>query len=118
MTQDQVIVLCFRVIDIAALVTIAAFIGYYTKVAAWWRNAVGRTIVLKDIALILVLIPSVLSLFLRFNRLTSHIAAWFDVASFGAVPVIMCWRIAVWRKIHKAGDLPRNGSDGNEGTPP
>lgn len=112
MTQMQWIILCFKVIDVAALVTIAAFVAYYTKLAPWYRNVIGRTIVLKDIALILVLIPSVLSLFMHFGRTTSLVVGWYDVTSFAMVPVIMVWRIAVWHKIHKAGMLHRDdGSD-------
>lgn len=103
MTQDQLISLAFKVVELASVVTIAAFVAYYSTVANWWANAIGRTIVIKDIALILVLIPSILSIFFSFNRLTSHIAAWFDIGSFGLVPVIMIWRIIVWRRIHRDG---------------
>jgi hypothetical protein len=104
-TQDQVIDLAFKVVEVASLVTIVAFVAYYSRLANWWANPIGRTIVIKDLALILVLIPSILSIFINFNRLTSHIAAWFDIASFGAIPVIMVWRIVVWHRIHKAGKL-------------
>ena len=104
MTQDQWIILAFKVVEIASLIAIAAFVAYYSSVAPWWKNAIGRTIVSKDVALILVLIPSILSIFFSFNRLTSHIAAWFDVGSLGLIPVIMIWRIAVWHGIHKNGD--------------
>ena len=103
MTQDQVIDLAFKVVEVASLVTIVAFVAYYTRVAAWWSNPIGRTIVIKDVALVLVLVPSILSIFVDFNRLTSHIAAWFDVGSFALVPLIMCWRIVVFRKIHRDG---------------
>ena len=68
MTQAQWIILAFKVADIASVVTIAAFIGVYTRYAKWWRNPIGRTIVIKDVALILVLIPSILSIFFQFNR--------------------------------------------------
>lgn len=115
MSQDQFILLAFKIVEVASLVTIVAFVAYYSKVAAWWSNPVGRTIVIKDLALILVLVPSILSIFFQFNRLTSHIAAWSDVASFGAIPVIMVWRIFVWRRIHKAGQL--SGNDGGTGAP-
>jgi dolichyl-phosphate-mannose--protein O-mannosyl transferase len=109
MTQDQAIILGFKVTEVASLVTIVAFVAYYTRLAPWYRNPIGRTIVFKDLALILVLLPSVLSIFLSFNRLTSHIAAWFDVASFALVPVIMIWRIIVWRRLDRLGLLSRNG---------
>lgn len=103
MSQDEAIILGFKIVEVASVVAIAAFIACYSKWARWWSNPIGRTIVYKDIALILVLIPSILSIFLRFNRLTSHIAAWFDIASFALVPVLMVWRIAVFRRIHKNG---------------
>ena len=111
MTQDAAIILAFKVVEIASVVTIGAFIGCYSRWARWWSNPIGRTIVLKDIALVLVLLPSLLSIFIDFNRLTSHIAAWFDVGSFALVPVIMCWRIVVFRRIHRAGRLPQGGSE-------
>jgi len=101
MTQDQAIILAFKVAEVASLVTIIAFVVCYSRWAKWWRNPIGRTIVFKDLALVLVLIPSILSIFIDFNRLTSHIAAWCDVVSFGAIPVIMCWRIAVFWRIHR-----------------
>ena len=114
MSQEQAILLAFKVTEIASVVTIAAFIACYSRWAPWHRNAIGRTIVLKDIALILVLIPSILSIFINFNRLTSHIAAWFDVGSFALVPVIMVWRIAVFRRIHKDGQQVPLAPDGSD----
>ena len=103
MSQDEAIILAFKVVEVASVVTIATFVGCYTwwTKGKCWRNPIGQTIVLKDIALVLVLIPSILSIFFSFNRLTSHIAAWFDVGSLALVPIIMVWRIAVFRKIHK-----------------
>ena len=112
MSQDTAILLAFKVVEVASVVTIAAFVGCYSR---WtrgkcWTNPIGQTIVAKDVALLLILIPSILSIFFQFNRLTSHIAAWFDVAAFGAVPVIMCWRILAWRRIHLAGQLEQEGA--------
>lgn len=106
MTQDAAIVLAFKVVEIASVVTIAVFVGCYTwwTKGKCWANPIGRTIVYKDISLILVLIPSILSIFWHFNRLTSHIAAWYDAGSFALVPVIMCWRILVFRRIHRDGN--------------
>ena len=112
------IVLAFKVAEVASGASITAFVAYYTKVTAGscWRNPIGQTILYKDVALLLLLFPPVLSIFLEFNRFTSRVAAWFDIGSFALVTVIMCWRIAVWHRIHKAGRLPRNGNDSsNEG---
>ena len=117
MTQDAAILLAFKVVEVASVVTIAAFVTCYTwwTRAKCWTNPIGQTIVIKDLALLLVLIPSILSIFFQFNRLTSHIAAWFDVGSFALVPVIMCWRIVVWRNIHRAGKLNGNGDGSRSG---
>ena len=114
MSQEQAILLAFKIVEVASVVTIVLFIACYSRWARWMSNPIGRTIVLKDIALILVLIPSILSIFINFSRFTSHIAAWFDVGSFALVPIIMCWRIAVFRKIHKAGQLPQDGNEDGE----
>ena len=111
MSQDQAIILAFKVVEVASVVTITAFILCYSRWAAWWSNPIGRTIVYKDISLILVLLPSILSIFLSFNRLTSHIAAWFDVGAFALVPVIMIWRVFVFRKIHRDGSGEGPGGD-------
>jgi hypothetical protein len=110
-TQDQVILLAFKVVEVASVVTIALFVACYTwwTRGKCWTNPIGQTIVIKDIALVLVLVPSLLSIFVNFNRLTSHIAAWFDVTFFAAVPVIMVWRVIAWRGIHKSGKREDGG---------
>ncbi len=102
-TQDDVILLCFKVVEVASVVTIVAFVACYSAWAPWWREAIGRTIVIKDLLLLAAFIPSILSIFLHFNRLTSHIAAWVDVAVIGLIAPVMCWRILVFRKIHRDG---------------
>jgi hypothetical protein len=122
MTQQQALILAFKIVEVASVAAIAAFVACYSKWARWWENAIGRTLVFKDIALVLVLIPSILSIFIDFNRLTSRIAGWFDVTAFALVPVIMVWRTFVFRKIHKtghestadAGNLPREDSSNSD----
>jgi hypothetical protein len=105
MSQEQALILAFKIVEVASVATIAAFVGCYSKWARWWENPIGRTLVFKDIALVLVLIPSILSIFIDFSRFTSRIAGWFDVGALALVPVIMVWRVLVFRKIHKAGQL-------------
>jgi hypothetical protein len=99
MTQDALIILLFKVVLLADVVSIAVFIGLYTAWASWWRNPIGRTIVAKSALLALALLPSVLSLFWHFSRLTSHIAAWSDIVIFALIAVVMGWRCIVWRKV-------------------
>lgn len=103
MTQDMLLILLFRITLIAGAVSFAAFVLQYTLLAPWWRDRLGRTIVIKTLLLLLAYIPSILSLFFRFNRLTSHIAAWFDVGIFTLIVAVMAWRIAVWQKVYRSG---------------
>jgi len=118
MAQDQLIVLLLKIILIADVVAIAAFIGEYWRLAPWWRDPIGRTIVTKDILLLLALIPSVLSLFLKFSRLTSHIAAWLDVVVLGAMGPVMVWRIVVWHRVHAGTTAWQRARAARTGAPP
>lgn len=103
MSQDSWLILLLKIVLIAGEVSIVGFIAQYTRLAPWWRSPVGRTIVIKDALLALVLLPTILSLFLSFNRLTSHIAAWVDVGLFALVAVVMGWRSWIWERIHRHG---------------
>ena len=58
MNQDQLIVLCLKAAEVSGLVTITAFIACYSRWAKWHRNPIGRTIVIKDLLLIIAFIPS------------------------------------------------------------
>lgn len=101
MTQDAAILFLFKVVLIADLVAIAAFVLDYSVRAEWWSNPIGRTLVIKDLLLGAAITPSVLSLFFRFSRLTSHIAAWVDIALFAAIAVTMTWRVVIFERIHR-----------------
>jgi membrane associated rhomboid family serine protease len=107
-TQDQLIVLLFKIALVADVASIVAFIAVYWRLAPWWRNPIGRTIVTKDFLLILLLLPSVLSLFFQFNRLTSRVAAWADLGLFVLLAAVMTWRCAVWIRVHR--DKEKEGS--------
>lgn len=108
MKQEQWIVLAFKVALIADVAAVLAFIADYTRLAAWWSNAIGRTIVIKDFLLVLAFIPSIMSLFFRFSRLTSLVAAWFDVGIFAGIAAVMVWRIVVFERVHRQ-DACRGG---------
>lgn len=104
MTQEQLIILFLRIVLISGVVSILLFVAQYTRLAPWWRQPVGRTIVVKDLLLVLLFIPTILSLFFSLNRLTSHLAAWLDVALIGLVTPVMVWRTWVWEKIHRRSE--------------
>ena len=104
MSQDDLILLLFKIVTVSGFVSLAAWIGDYTRMAKWWKNAIGRTLVTKTALIAALLVPSALSLFFHFNRLTSHIAAWIDIALLGSVTPVMLWRIVVFRKISREGN--------------
>ena len=99
--NQQLLLLAYKITTITVVVSTLCFIGVYTKLAPWWRSPIGRTIVWKDIALVMAFLPVVFSLFLKFNRLTSQIAAWIDVSDFAAITLIMIVRCQVWIRTHK-----------------
>lgn len=114
MSQDQWIILLLKIVLVSGAVSVAAFVVQYHRLAKWWKNPIGRTIVIKDILLIACLTPSILSLFLQFNRLTSHIAAWTDIVLFGLLTPVMAHRILIWQRVHRdkqAQEAPKGDSD-------
>lgn len=110
MTQDNLILLLFKIVLIADLLSVFAFLVTYSALAQWWRHVIGRTIAIKDILLGMALLPTTLSLFFEFSRLTSRIAAWIDISLFGLIAVVMTWRCIIWVKIHRKGDGDAEGS--------
>lgn len=99
MTQTQLVVLALKVVLIGGVLSCATWIAVYTKMAPWWRNPIGRTLVIKTSLIMLLFVPSILSLFFHFTRVTSWVAAWLDVAVIGAITPVMIWRTFVWRKV-------------------
>ena len=112
MTQDQWTVLCLKIALISGFVSLITWVAVYTALAPWWRNPVGRTLVVKTLLIAGLFVPTTLSLFFNLNRFDSRLAAWTDAALIGAVTPVMIWRTAVWVKLHRLGRLPRNRHDG------
>jgi hypothetical protein len=94
-------VITYKVVILAALVSTLAFIAVYSGQARWWRNPIGRTIVLIDVEVFVALVPIALSLFFSLSRVTSEIAAGLDLAAIGSIPVTMCWRTWVWIQLRR-----------------
>lgn len=105
MTADQLIILLFKIGCVAGFVSIVAWIALYTRLARWWRNPIGRTLVAKSALLAGLLVPTMLSLFFHLTPLTSHVAAWTDVVLINLIAPVMVWRSVVWTKIGRAKDL-------------
>lgn len=103
MSQDHWITLLFKIVLVAGFVSITAWILDYSRMAPWWKNPIGRTLVIKAVLVAALLVPATLSLFFGLNRLTSYVVAWVDIALIGLVTPVMLWRIVVFRMIHKKG---------------
>jgi hypothetical protein len=114
MSQDELLLLLFKVVLIASEAATVAFTVVYSVLAPWWANPIGRTLVQLDILLGLALVPSILSLFWHFNRLTSHIAAWVDVGLFALIALTLFARIPLWIRLHrdKAAQREDGGTEG------
>lgn len=115
MTSPPLLILLTKITLIADMVAIIAFIADYSRLAPWWRNPVGRTIVIKDLLLLGVISMVVLSVFFQFSRLTSQVAAWIQIAELAAMAVVMLWRIVVFERIHRHG-TPKDGDDSQGGS--
>ena len=106
MSQEQLIILLFKITLIADEAAIVAFIVIYTLFAKWWKNIIGRSIVLLDGLLGLAFLPSIISFFFHFSRLTSRIAGWVDLGIFALIAGVMIWRSVIWIRIHrKSGEV-------------
>ena len=102
MTQQQWIIFALKIVCVTGFASLAAWVVQYTRYThgAAWRDPLGRTLVIKTSLIALLLVPTALSLFLHFNRLTSYVAGWVDVILIGAITPVMVWRILTWRRIH------------------
>lgn len=116
MTSPHLLLLLTKIMLIADMTAIIAFVADYSRLAPWWRNPVGRTIVIKDLFLLGVICLVVLSVFFRFSRLTSQVASWMQIILLGAMAVAMLWRIVVFERIHRNGPRPRDSDDRQGGS--
>ena len=111
MSQDEVIILLFKIVLLANIAAILAFTGIYTRFAPWWKNIIGRSIVILDLLLGAALIPSVISLFWNLNRADSHIIAWVDLGIFTLIALTMATRCITWIRIHKEEKFPEENTE-------
>jgi hypothetical protein len=111
LNEIQWITLALKIVLISGFVSLITWVAVYTRLAAWWRNPIGRTLVAKTLLIAGMFVPSILSLFFRLNRQDSLIAGWVDVGLIGAVTPVMLWRTIVWLHLDRTDRLPRNEHD-------
>jgi hypothetical protein len=108
---NALIVSLLKIGLISGFVSLATWVAVYTKLAHWWRNPVGRSLVYLATLNGLQMAVLALSLFFHFNRLTSLVAAWIYVVITGLATPAMVSRTVVWIRMHKARELPGRGED-------
>lgn len=90
----------YQVVLVAATAAVIWWTVQYTLSSPWWRDEVGRTFVLKDIALLGLLVPS--CLLVPFPQLlTPFEAVTIGVCVLGGIFIIMAWRSVTWWKIQR-----------------
>lgn len=110
MSQDMWLLLFLKIVLIAAEASIIGFVAVYTGLAPWWRNSLGRSIVAFALLIASEVLIVILSLFLNFNRLTSHVAGWLQIAIFALVTPVMIWRALAFIRIRRAREDPAAGA--------
>lgn len=108
MTQDQWQVLAFKVVLVAAALSIFAWVVDYTSLAAGqnWRDPIGRTFMWLKALLLGLIFTSILSVFWNLNRYTSRAIGWLDVCMLAAISPVLVTRIRLFRRLFKVGRLP------------
>jgi hypothetical protein len=91
---------------ICGFVSLIGWILLYTRLAPWWRNPIGRTLVAKTLLVACLLVPSTLALY--FPTLNHVLVSWLDLVLIGLITPVMIWRSAVWIRLYQARKL-RNG---------
>lgn len=115
MTSPSLMILLTKIALIADMAAITAFVLDYSRLARWWANPVGRTIVIKDLFLLGVISLIVASVFFQFSRFTSEVASWIQLALLWGMAVAMLWRIVVFERIHRHGPPGDDDGDGSAG---
>lgn len=94
-------------ITVAAFCTAVMFVAVYTGIASWWRSSLGITIVALDVAIALVLLPSMLHFVFGLKTAQSTAFGWFEAAVFVCVPVITLCRLYVLWQMRRTSAQPR-----------
>lgn len=81
-----------EIVTLAAFFSAIGFIALYSFVAPWYKSTLGRSIVALDTAVALTVFPSVLHFLFGVTSLQSEAFAFFTLAAFSAIPIIIIWR--------------------------
>jgi hypothetical protein len=86
---------------VMAFVSSILFVVGYTRMAPWWRYAVGRAMVSLDAVITFTLLPGVLHLVFHINTADAFFA-WYRVISLFAVAGTTLWRLYTVHRVQAA----------------
>lgn len=82
----------------AAMVSVLVYVVQYTLSSPWWRDPVGRTVVAKDLVILMLLLLTCIGLIWP-TWLTPGEATVLTAVILVGVSVTMVWRSVVWYRI-------------------
>lgn len=99
MADNSTILEISRIAITEDVVFILAFLIQYTTLAKWWRHAIGATLVVKDILLLLALGADGMMLF--WPGMPPSWAPWLTLTLVSLIGPIIGWRIAAFASYHR-----------------
>jgi hypothetical protein len=94
---------------IAATLAVLVSTLQWTASSPWWKDPIGGTVVGKDLALLVILIPT--TILLIWPGLISPLAgAVIGLASMVAITIVMVWRSVALYRIQRPWPLPPRDS--------
>jgi hypothetical protein len=108
-TQARLLADLTNDVVMAAFAASVLFIAVYTVLAPWWRSQIGRSLIVLDTGLALVLAPSVLHRLLGVTITESLPFAWYYLASLALVAGSTLWRTWIVARVQwQARRRPRD----------
>jgi hypothetical protein len=115
--HGEAMLLAFKIGVLLGIISMLLWIAVYTRLEPWWKNRVGRTLVMLAIMITAQSGIFAASLFFNFNRLTSQVAAWIYIGIFYLIAAGMFHRTWLWITMSKKGTkgtLPAGKTDSEE----
>ena len=108
---NPILIDALRVAVISGFCSLAGWVALYSFLAPWWRNPIGRTLVIKSMLIAMLLIPTMISLFFHMTQFESVVVGWADFVLIALITPVMIWRSAVWQRIYRKGKSGEPGGD-------
>lgn len=113
----ELLLTLFKWSETTGFILMLLFIIQYTFLGKWWKNPIGRTIVVETVAILLVLFPSILHAYFGVTTRDSAGFAWYTLVSFSMIPFIFLGRIISFELIRRKLKKIEWRNHGNPQTP-